>query len=169
MKIKKEKMKQIIHYIINSCKSKNNFGKTVLFKLLYFSDFNFFELNELSITNETYLKYPKGPFPKHFEALKNELIQEDKINEKKEPIFKGSKYLKYNYISLKEPNIDLIDENEIKTINNVIDTLSHMTAAEISDYSHKDIPWRGTEDYKKVEYELVFYRNDPYSVKSHAN
>jgi uncharacterized phage-associated protein len=168
MEIKKEKMKQFIHYIINSCKSKNNFGKTVLFKLLYFSDFNFFELNEKSITNETYLKYPNGPFPKHFEALKNKLIQENKINEKKESMFKGS-YLKYTYISLKKPNIDLIDKNEIKTINSVIDTLSHMTATEISNYSHDDIPWRGTENYKAIEYELVFYRNDPYSVKSHAN
>ncbi|MDR1818911.1 MAG: SocA family protein [Methanobrevibacter sp.] len=35
----------------------------MLYKLLYFSDFDYFELNEKSITNETYEKHPYGQFP----------------------------------------------------------------------------------------------------------
>ena len=36
-----EKLKETAYYILNKCASGNFFGKTVLFKLLYFSDFNF--------------------------------------------------------------------------------------------------------------------------------
>ena len=169
MELKREKMKQLIHYIINTCHCKDNFGKTVLFKLLYFSDFDFFEVNEKSITNETYLKYPKGPVPAHFEELKDELVNEKVIKEYEEPVFYGSQYMKYTYISLKNPKTDLLSDDEKTTINNVIEKLSHMNANSISQYSHDDIPWRATEDYEPLEYELVFYRNSPYSMIPHDN
>lgn len=37
----KEKFKNIIHYIIHECQEKYEIGRTVLIKLLYFSDFNY--------------------------------------------------------------------------------------------------------------------------------
>jgi uncharacterized phage-associated protein len=169
MKVKKEKLKQVIHYIVNTCQCKDNFGKTVLYKLLYFSDFDFFEMNEKSITNETYLKYPKGPVPKHFNELKDEMVEERIIAEKKEGVFKGSKFNQYYYTSLKNPITNLLDEKELNVINDVIERLSHLKGSKISDYSHGDIPWRATDDYEPLEYELVFYRNDPYSMISNDN
>jgi transcriptional regulator with XRE-family HTH domain len=39
------KMKDMILYILGKCAQKPNIGKTVLNKLLYFSDFNFYEKN----------------------------------------------------------------------------------------------------------------------------
>ena len=44
-----------------------------------------------------------------------------------------------------------------------------MNAAQISDYSHNDIPWATTEDGKKIEYESVFYRTPPYSVRAYED
>lgn len=169
MEINKEKMKQVIHYIIANCQSKHNFGRTVLYKLLYFVDFDFFELNEKSITNETYIKYPRGPVPKHFIELKDEMVNEGILDEVEEPVFKGSKYSKYYYTSLKNPNTNLLSEKEIKVINDVINHLSHLNGTTISEYSHGDIPWRATDDGDPLEYELVFYRNEPYSVVHDEN
>jgi len=169
MEVNKGKMKQVIHYIINACQCRDSFGRTVLFKLLYFSDFDFFELNEQSITNETYLKYPKGPVPKHFDELKDEMVVEGIITEKKEAVFKRSRFNQYYYTSLKNPETSLLDEKELNIINNVINRLSHMKSSQISAYSHGDIPWRATDDYEPLEYELVFYRNEPYSVTSDEN
>ena len=42
----KEKFKEMLHHIINECGYRPNVGKTVMFKLLYFSDFDFYELKE---------------------------------------------------------------------------------------------------------------------------
>lgn len=165
MEVNKNKMKEIIHYIIGRCGNKDNVGKTVLYKILYFADFDHFELTEKSITNETYRKYPNGPVPIHFNELKDELIAEGKISEEEEHIFPGSTKKRFRYSSLKALNNKYTSKKELDQYNQVIKRLSHMTADEISDYSHDDIPWRATKDYDEVEYELVFYRNEPYSVR----
>jgi hypothetical protein len=66
MSVNKEKLKQLIHYIIHKCQDKPDFGKTVLYKLMYFSDFNHYEIYEKLITDETYIKKQYGPVPSHF-------------------------------------------------------------------------------------------------------
>lgn len=162
-KFNKEKFKAVLHYIINECGCKHNVGRTVVYKLLYFSDFNFFELYEKSLTNETYKKYIRGPVPSHFYESIEELIEEDKVLEEFENFIEGRK--KYNYSSLKKPDISLLNDMELAVIDDVIEKLSSMTANQISDYSHGDMPWRATEDSKPIKYSFVFYRDPDYSVR----
>jgi hypothetical protein len=50
----------------------------------------------------------------------------------------------------------------------VIARLGHMKAIEISAYSHGDIPWISTPDGKPIDYEAVFYRQTPYTVRSYS-
>jgi uncharacterized phage-associated protein len=56
---------------------------------------------------------------------------------------------------------------ELTTINNVLERLSDRSAAEISRYSHDDVPWLTTEDGKVIDYESVFYRTAAYSVRAY--
>jgi len=42
-----------------------------------------------------------------------------------------------------------------------------MNAAEISDYSHRDVPWLTTNNGEIIDYESVFYRTKPYSVRTY--
>ena len=51
-------IKNLILYILGKCGQKPNVGEIVLNKLLYFCDFNYYELTFDSITDSTYLKYP---------------------------------------------------------------------------------------------------------------
>ena len=127
-----EKFKNILHYIIKECGDNPNVGRTVLYKLLYFSDFNFFEIYETKLTGESYKKLPHGPAPIHFPIAINELVKEEKILETTEPNYFGG--LQYNYSSLKDPVMDL-KEKELEVIDDVIEKLSHMNANQISDYS----------------------------------
>ncbi len=152
----------VLHYIIHKCGNKNNVGKTVLFKLLYFSDFNFFELYEKPLTNESYRKLPRGPAPVHFDLAISELKNEEKISVNSKVISINS--IMYNYTSLQEPILDL-DENELSVIDDVINELSNMTANQISEYSHGDIPWKAAEDKEIIDYGFVFYRDSPYEKR----
>jgi len=161
MNFNKKKFKNVLHYIISECGLKSNVGKTVIFKLLYFSDFNFFELYEKSLTNESYRKLPRGPAPIHFDIAITELENEEKIEVKTKKLPLGR--VMYNYISLKEPSSDLTLE-EVSVIDEVISELSGMNASQISEYSHGDMPWRATEDGEIIDYGFVFYR-DPQYVK----
>ena len=94
MEFDKEKFKCVLSYIINRCENKKNVGKTVICKLLYFSDFNYYEKYETSITNETYIKYERGPYPQHIDEIINEMINEDIVVIEKKPYF-GTTIHKY--------------------------------------------------------------------------
>ena len=162
----KEKFKVLIHYIISKCDSKDDFGKTVLYKLAYFSDFNYYELYEKPISGAKYVRKTHGPIPPIFdEEIKAELINEHKIKEIKE----YSHYPRYKYKSLKNPNFEFLSENEIFTIDNVINMLSHMNATQISKYSHGDLPWRIAKNDEELDYEYVFYREPEYSVRKYED
>jgi len=50
----------------------------------------------------------------------------------------------------------------------VLNNLSDMNATQISEYSHNDVPWQTTDDGDVIDYESVFYRNAPYSVREYG-
>lgn len=157
----KEKFKQVLHCIISKVAGLDNVGKTVLYKILYFSDFDYYELNEESITGEKYVKLPLGPAPSNFNVVVKELIKEKKIKEVKTK-YRGMVQTKF--ISLCEPKLTRLTAEEMKIINSIIQRLSNMTARQVSAYSHGDLPWKATEKGKEIDYELVFYRKPTYSV-----
>ncbi|MDD4640611.1 MAG: hypothetical protein PHF92_04525 [Bacteroidales bacterium] len=42
-------------------------------------------------------------------------------------------------------------------------------AAAISSYSHKDMPWLATKEGEEINYELVFCREAPFSVRNYGD
>ena len=42
-----------------------------------------------------------------------------------------------------------------------------MSAKEISNYSHGDLPWRIAETNAELDYEYVFYRDPEYIVREY--
>lgn len=157
-----EKFKQVLHYIISQAGNLDNVGKTLLFKMLYFLDFDSYEINESSITGETYFKLPMGPAPKHFDNAINQLEKEKKVKTTDCKFF-GRK--KFKFISIKEPELNLLNGEELKIIDKTIKKLSGMNAAQVSHYSHLDMPWKATKDNAIINYELVFYRCPVFSVR----
>ena len=157
----KEKFKQVLHHIISKVGTLDNVGKTVLFKMLYFSDFDYYELNEIPITGEKYVKLAHGPAPFDFNDVISELEDEEKIK-KIDTKYKGLPQIKF--LSLCKPNLTLLNANELQLIEKAISKLSSMSANQVSSYSHEDMPWKATKDNEEIDYELVFYRNPTFSV-----
>jgi uncharacterized phage-associated protein len=90
---------------------------------------------------------------------------------KEEVVKVESKYFDYpqtKYLPLRVPDLSRLGAHEIAVIDDVLCKLSDMNAAQISDYSHGDVPWLTTEDGKVIEYESVFYRTAPYSVREYS-
>ncbi|MCY4217485.1 MAG: Panacea domain-containing protein [Flavobacteriaceae bacterium] len=159
-----EKFKQVLFYIIYSCKDKPNVGKTVICKLLYYSDFNYYELYEEQMTGETYLKFEHGPIPKHLNQIMDEFKKSNWILEKE---VQAGGYPMVKYIPCVKPSLKTLNRREKKVIDDVIHQLSHKSAKDISEYSHNDVPWRVTEPNDVIDYELAFYREEPYTVREY--
>ena len=160
-----EKFKQVFLYLLKQVGSKQNIGETVIYKLLYFIDFNFFEKYEEQCIGATYQKNHFGPTPIEFKKIVEDMI-------KKEDIVKvEGKYFSYpqtKYLPLKSPDLSKLKAHEIQIIDDVLCRLSDMNAAQISEYSHNDVPWLVTKDGDIIKYESVFYRTQPYSVREYG-
>jgi uncharacterized phage-associated protein len=160
----KEKLKQVIHYMVAQCCHLESFGKTVLFKLLYFADFDYYELTEEKLTRESYRRLDLGPAPCHFEQAINELVDEAKIVKQKGRL---GKYDQQRFLSQKNPDLSLLNARELQTVERVLKRYSGMNASQISALSHMDLPYKATKDRKIIDYELVFYRDSALSVREY--
>jgi len=159
------KFKEVLLYLLEQVGSRPNVGEMVLYKLLYFIDFDFYEKYEEQLIGATYIKNKFGPTPVEFGEIVKQMIRDEDI-EKVE-----SKYYSHHqkkYLPRREADLEVLKAPEIKTIDDVICRLARMDAATISRYSHKDIPWLTTENNGIINYESVFYRNAPYSQRNYA-
>lgn len=158
------KFKNVLLYILERCAGKPNVGETVLYKLLYFSDFNYYELYEEHLTGANYKKLPYGPVPQKLDIIINQMIDSDQIQRVKTE-YRG--YLQTRYFPLEKADLTQLLASEKEVIDRVIEQMSDWSATAVSNYSHKDIPWLASKEGEEINYELVFYREPPFSVRNY--
>jgi len=156
------KFKNVLLYILERCAGKPNVGETVLYKLLYFCDFNYYELYEEHLTGAKYRKLPFGPVPQKLDTIINQMIDKGLLQRVKTD-YHG--YPQTRYLPLEKADLTELRASEKEVIDRVIEQMSDWSANMISDYSHKDLPWEVTDEGKDISYNLAFYRELPYSVR----
>jgi transcriptional regulator with XRE-family HTH domain len=156
------KFKNVLLYFLERCAGKPNVGETVLYKLLYFADFNYYELYEEHLTGAKYRKLPYGPVPQKLDTIIDQMIKKGQLQRIKTE-YHG--YPQTRYLPLEKADLTELKASEKEVIDRVIEQMSDWSATMISDYSHKDLPWEVTDEGKDISYELAFYRELPYSVR----
>lgn len=160
------KFKNVLLYILERCAGKPNVGETVLYKLLYFSDLNYYELYEEHLTGAKYRKLPYGPVPQKMNTIINQMIDKGQLQRVKTE-YRG--YPQTRYLPLEKADLTELKASEKEIIDRVIEQLSDWSAAAISSFSHKDMPWLASKEGEEIDYELVFYRDSPFSVRNYGN
>ncbi len=160
------KFKNVLLYILERCAGKPNVGETVLYKLLYFSDFNYYELYEEHLTGAKYRKLPYGPVPQKLDTILNQMIDKGQLQRVKTD-YCG--FPQTRYLPLVKAELTGLKASEKEIIDRVIEQLSDWSAAAISNYSHKDMPWLASKEGEEINYELAFYRDAPYSVRNYGD
>jgi len=160
-----DKFKEVLLYIFGKVGSKPNIGETVIYKLLYFIDFDYYEKHEEQLIGATYIKNTHGPTPREFRKIVDKMIEEKEIVKVKDKYFS---FPQTKYLPLRKPDLSGLKATEKELIDDVLCRLSDYNGTQISEYSHNDVPWITTEDGKDIEYESVFYRTSPYSVREYS-
>lgn len=158
------KFKQVLLYLLEKVGGKPNVGETVIYKLLYFIDFDYYEKFEETLVGATYIKNQYGPTPIEFKTIVQDMKKNGELEEVKSRYFV---YPQKKYLALKRPDLSLLTGREIEHIDEVLARLADKNAKEISDYSHGDIPWLTHKAGEIISYETVFYRDEKYSVRNY--
>lgn len=163
---KVEKFKKVLLYILSKVGGKPNVGQTVLYKILYFIDFDYYEKFEEQLIGARYMRNTHGPTPIAFAKIIDELEKDNKIETIKSKFYK---YDQTKYLVNPKEVIDLsgLSGTEIAHIDWEIGRLSDLTASQISALSHKDTPWLVAKEKEIMEYEYVFYRPEETSVREY--
>ncbi|OGD24161.1 MAG: repressor protein [Candidatus Aminicenantes bacterium RBG_13_59_9] len=157
-----EKFKEVLLYILNKVGAKSNVGETVIYKLLFFIDFDYYERYEEQMIGATYMKNKYGPTPLEFQRVVEDMIRDEEVVKVSDRYFE---YPQTKYLPCRGPDLSLLSAGEKDVIDGVLDRLSDMNAARISEYSHNDVPWLTTEEGGIIPYEAVFYRTPAYSAR----
>ena len=160
------KFKNVLLYILERCAGKPNVGETALYKLLYFSDFNYYELYEEHLTGAQYRKLPYGPVPQKLDTIIHQMIDNGQLQRVK-TVYNG--YPQNRYLPLEKSDLTELKASEKEVIDRVIEQMSDWSAAAISHYSHKDMPWLASKEGEEINYELAFYREAPFSVRNYGD
>jgi len=160
------KFKNVLLYILERCAGKPNVGETVLYKLLYFSDFNYYELYEEHLTGAKYRKLPYGPVPQKIDTIIGQMMEKGLIQRIKTEYFDK---MQTRYIPLVKADLTELKASEKEMIDKVIEQMSDWSASAISSYSHKDMPWIASKEGEEINYELAFYRDAPFSVRNYGD
>lgn len=165
LRLEPQKLHNLLLYILEKVGGRPNLGETVLYKLLYFCDFDHHEKTGKSITSLTYRKLQFGPVPQQsqFNPVIEDMLEHEEMRKFPQP-YHGKQQIRY--VALTEPDVRLFSPEELRTIDNVLGRFGHMNAVEIEEYVHGDIPWAATSHQGIIEYQLVHARVAPYAQRS---
>jgi uncharacterized phage-associated protein len=150
-----KKQEELIMLISEKMSRKINFGKTVLAKMMYFSESNCFLQNGKTIAGTVFVKGEYGPIPKNFNDILNKMQTEGLIK-----MFTMKEvYDRTTIMPLRESNPSVFTAEELAIINDVIGRMNVFTAVQMKDYSHEDVAWKWTEDGQEIDYRLAVYRD----------
>jgi transcriptional regulator with XRE-family HTH domain len=156
-KLNPKKLKDVLLYLTEKIGAKPNVGETVIYKLLYFIDMDYYEKTGYSITGMTYINNHFGPTPAKSEF--STVVQQ--MQRKKELEIVQTKYFgkdQKKYLPLINSQLKSLNANELEHINWEIERLGNKNAAELSELSHYDTPWVVAEANEPIDYTFVYYR-----------
>ncbi len=150
-KLHKDKLLAAVHYICSKMK-KDELGNVKLHKILYLADmFRFLESGQ-PLTGVEYIKQKMGPTARHLAWALRELEKSNKISISEEN-FHG--YMKKNYISISEFKSNVLENEELKVLDDSISFLAGLSASEVSEISHNKA-WELANMGEVIPYHSVY-------------
>ena len=146
------KLGSMILYIISRCGSNRNFGRTMLCRLCYFSDFGSYELHGQSVSDSGYILANGGPEPAGLDNLLDDLSRRKLL---RTSYHHGS--MSYATISL--PDISLLTPRDIECIDGIIARYGGMSERLLSWMSREDAPCAGKHPSDALDYSMVRLRD----------
>lgn len=147
------KLAETMLYLAQRCQEDAAFGSTKLNKILFIIDFLSFGAWGESITDATYIHWDRGPIPRERPSAEQELLQSGRAR------IVTSVYFGYEQKKLRamdEADLGWLTAVRRQFVDQVIDHVDEMNATQLSEWSHRLLPWRYTKQGEVIPYSAVF-------------
>lgn len=124
-------------------------GATKLNKVLYFADFAHMRRTGRPITGAVYQRLPHGPAPRRLVPVRDGLIAR---GEAEVVVERYLGFTQRRLVPRRSADLSVFTDDERATIDNVLDDLQSLTAAQVSDLSHVEPGWRLTTPGEAIPY-----------------
>lgn len=164
--LKQKKQIALLLYLLQQTAGNMNITEKDIPKLMYFCDFNYYEIYEEQLSGSSYFKMNNNVRIENFQQVISALIknknlirieiQQDQKKEKK-------------LLALSSSNLKCLNAAELEITQQVISSFQGWSAQKISEYLMGDIPLKVTETGNLISYNLAFYRRGFHSVRTYTD
>ena len=130
-------------------------------KILYLSDFLAFGNWGEPITGVEYQHLRKGPAPRRLVPVRDALQESGKLVVQTLPLKSGNRQVRT--VNLVDPNLKVFSGREIALVDSIIEDLWDMDAEESSEFSHRFVGWKMTQENEPIPYGSIFLSDEPLS------
>lgn len=142
----------MIVYVADQLAADRAGGSTKLNKVLFFADFTHVRRHGTPITGAAYQHLPHGPAPRRLLPIRHRLVSNGEAELVAED-FLGRP--QHRLVTSRQADMSVFSDDEIATIDSVLDDLAGLTANQVSTLSHEEAAWRHTSDGETIPYELA--------------
>ncbi len=150
---RREKLKELILYLAAKCGDDPSFEAAKLNWLLYYADFLAYGALGHSVTGSAYVRQKQGPAPKRLASLRDQMVSEAELAiSYRRPMGRPQKVP----AALRPPDLTVFAADEIAIIDEVVEALRCVEAADVSTVLRKAAGWRFAEQGAEIPYASVF-------------
>lgn len=152
------KLAELILYVADKVKEDPSVGATKINKILYFAEFASVRATGAPITGVPYQKLPRGPAPRRLRPIRDHLIADRAAELRVEEYFGRDLH---RLVPLRKPDLSLFTDNELRTVDQVIEALRGKSADMVSERSHEDMAWQLVADGEDIPYAAAYLVSRP--------
>lgn len=121
--------------------------------LIFYADFLNFKRTTLSISGLQYVNLPKGPVPENYDILLNLATNTEEVT--KSFVELGYDYQGEKFEAKGEVDTPLFTDDEIRTLEDMYEGLSHHNSNTISELLYEENAWNDTDRLDKISYKYA--------------
>jgi hypothetical protein len=154
----RSRLGDLILYVARKSETDLRFGATKLNKILYYVDFSAYRLLGRSISGDEYQHLPNGPAPKHLLPVLQELESQGAVARENR---QAGPFTQTRVVVRRPVRDSAFTDAERQIVDDVVEVLRPMSAAEVTDVSHKEFGYRTTEDREVIPYYTAWIGSEP--------
>lgn len=147
------KFTELLLYVANHLRGDRAGGATKLNKVLFFAEFTHLRRHHAVISGCEFQKLPHGPAPRQLLPVRRrllaageaELVEEDFLGRPQQRL-----------LPRRGADLSVFTEEELASVDDVLEQLGGMTGAQVSDLSHQEPGWRLTEIAETIPFATAF-------------